>query len=387
VVTVTRHSPETFEQAAAILAAATAASRRIRIVGAGTKLGWGRPDTPADAELHTDGLHRILEHNAGDLTASLEAGVPLAVAQRTFAGAGQMLALDPPLGEPDAGPARPGPTIGGVVATGDSGPLRHRYGAPRDLVVGVTVALSDGTIARAGGKVIKNVAGYDLAKLFSGSFGTLGLILAVNVRLHPLHETSVTALGAAADPAGLATAAVALARAPLEFEALDVAWRSGRGGLLARCAGPQAPRRAPRAARLMAEAGLTEVDVADQDGQLWERQRAGQRSAYQALIRVGVAPTELAAVLRATETCAGTLVGRAALGTCYIEVDPAVVQRLRDMLPPHAPAVILDASGALRGQADPWGAQPGRELDLMRRIKARFDPAGTCNPGLFVGGI
>ena len=183
------------------------------------------------------------------MTATLEAGVPLAVAQRTFAAAGQMLALDPPLAEAGSAGA---PTIGGVVATADCGPLRHRYGAPRDLVVGVTVALSDGTISRAGGKVIKNVAGYDLAKLFAGSFGTLGLILAVNVRLHPLHECSVTALGAASDAGALGAAAVALAAAPLEFEALDVAWRAGRGGLLARCAGPEAPRRAQRAARLMA---------------------------------------------------------------------------------------------------------------------------------------
>jgi glycolate oxidase FAD binding subunit len=384
VATVARHAPETFEGAAATLAAATADGRRVRIIGAGTKLGWGHAEAPADAEIHTGGLSQILDHNAGDMTASLEAGVPLAVAQRTFAAAGQMLALDPPLGDPDA---RATPTIGGVVATGDSGPLRHRYGAPRDLVVGITVALSDGTIARAGGKVIKNVAGYDLAKLFSGSFGTLGLILAVNVRLHPLHESSVTAFGAATEPADLAAAAVALARAPLEFEALDLAWRAGRGGLLARCGGPQAPRRARRAARLMADAGLTEVDVTDQDGQLWERQRAGQRSAYQALVRVAVVPTDLPGVLQATEDCGGTLVGRAALGTCYIEVDPAVVARLRRMLPARAPAVILDAPGVLRAQADPWGAAPGGELDLMRRIKARFDPAGTCNPGLFVGGI
>ena len=97
--------------------------------------------------------------------------MPLATAQKTFAAAGQMLALDPPLGDDAAA------TIGGIVATGDAGPLRHRYGSPRDLVIGATVALGDGTIAQSGGKVIKNVAGYDLAKLFAGSFGTLGLIL------------------------------------------------------------------------------------------------------------------------------------------------------------------------------------------------------------------
>jgi glycolate oxidase FAD binding subunit len=383
VATVSTLAPQSFEDAAAALAAATEEGRTVRIAGAGTKAGWGAEVT-ADVELHTTGLDEVVAHDAGDLTATLQAGVPLDVAQRTFAAAGQMLALDPPLPAPGAGP---GPTIGGVVATADSGPLRHRYGAPRDLVVGVTVALSDGTIARAGGTVIKNVAGYDLAKLFSGAFGTLGLILSVNVRLHPLHQTSVTALGAASDPVGLTAAAVALAAAPLEFEALDVAWKGGRGGLLARCAGREATRRARRAAALMAEAGLTETDVTDEDGPLWERQRAGQRSADRALVRVSAPTTALGAVLTAGDACEATLVGRAALGASFVELDPEAVGRLRAALPAGARSVVLDAPAALRSAEDPWRADPGPGLELMRSIKARFDPAGTCNPGLFVGGI
>jgi glycolate oxidase FAD binding subunit len=386
-------APSTFDDAAAALAAATREGRTVRIVGAGTKLGWGSSDVAADVELHTAALDQVVAHDAGDLTATLQAGVPLELAQRTFAAAGQMLALDPPLGgvgvaesdPPDIAPT--GPTIGGVIATADSGPLRHRYGAPRDLVVGATVALSDGTIAQAGGKVIKNVAGYDLAKLFSGAFGTLGLILSVNVRLHPLHETSVTALGAASDAAVLSAAAVALSRAPLEFEALDVAWKAGRGGLLARCAGREATRRAQRAGRLMRDAGLTEVDVTDQDGQLWERQRAGQRSPEQALVRVAAMPTDLGAVIGAADACGGTLVGRAALGASFVEVAPDAVGRLRGALPRAARAVLLDAPAPLRTGGESWGAQPGPELELMRRVKARFDPTHTCNPGLFVGGI
>jgi glycolate oxidase FAD binding subunit len=295
-----------------------------------------------------------------------------------------LLALDPPLAG-ESGP--PGPTIGGVVATGDCGPLRHRYGAPRDLVVGATVALSDGTIARAGGKVIKNVAGYDLAKLFAGAFGTLGVILSVNVRLHPLHAISATALGAAADPATLAAAAAALAAFPGEFEALDVAWRLGRGGILARCAGPEAVRRARRTAQFMREQGLTGVDVSDQDGPLWERQRSGQRSADAALVRIAAAPTALAAVIAATEASAGTLVGRAALGQTFVEVEPEAIGRLREALPPTAAAILVDAPAAIRVQHDAWGPVAGPAVELMRRVKARFDPAGTCNPGLFVGGI
>jgi glycolate oxidase FAD binding subunit len=386
-------APTSFEDAAAALAAATEDGRTVRIVGAGTKLNWGSADVGADIELHTTGLDQLVAHDAGDLTATLQAGVPLELAQRTFAAAGQMLALDPPLGGMQSAAAHPaahpGPTIGGVIATGDSGPLRHRYGAPRDLVVGATVALSDGTIAQAGGKVIKNVAGYDLAKLFSGAFGTLGLIVSVNVRLHPLHQTSVTALGAASDPAVLTAAAVALGRAPLEFEALDVAWKGGRGGLLARCAGREALRRAQRAARLMRQAGLAEIDVTDEDGQLWERQRAGQRSADRALVRIAAPPTALGDVLTAADASEGTLVGRATLGSHFVELSPEAdaVATLRRGLPAGVRAIVLDAPASLRTGSEPWGASSGPDVELMRAIKARFDPAHTCNPGLFVGGI
>ena len=120
------------------------------------------------------------------------------------------------------------------MATADSGPLRHRYGGVRDLVVGATVALSDGTLAKSGGKVIKNVAGYDLAKLFTGSYGTLGLIVRVAVRLHPLPPRTATAVGASDDPDVLGAAATDLASHPLEADCLDVDWRDGAGRLLVR---------------------------------------------------------------------------------------------------------------------------------------------------------
>jgi glycolate oxidase FAD binding subunit len=373
--------PHTQEATAAILAAAAAAGHSVRILGGATKLGWGRPTPPADVELATSGLDQILAHDAGDFTAQLEAGVPLATAQAAFAQEGQMLALDPPLGADGAA------TIGGIVATGDSGPLRHRYGAPRDLVVGMRVALSDGTIAQSGGRVIKNVAGYDLAKLFAGAFGTLGVILTVNVRLHPLHPSSATALGACADPDRLAGAARAVSAAPLELDALDVAWRGGRGGLLARCRGPQAQRRAERAARLFAELGLERPEVAGDDDGLWERQRAGQRSRGRALVRIAAPPSHLAAVLRASDACSGTLVGRAALGSSFVELEPDAVGRLRDGLASGTVATLLDAPAAARAEIDPWGAVERPSIELMRRVKARFDPSGTCNPGVFVDGI
>src|SRR3954470_11469733 len=200
--------PATVEEAAALLREASAAGRAVRPVGAGTKLDWGAPGPAEAEELETAGLGRILEHNVGDFTAVLEAGVALSEAQAAFAEEKQMLAVDPALG---ADGSAAGATIGGVMAANDSGPLRHRYGGMRDLVVGMTVALSDGTLARSGGKVIKNVAGYDLAKLFTGSCGTLGLIVRVAVRLHPLPDGTATAAGATDDPDRLGAAAVALA--------------------------------------------------------------------------------------------------------------------------------------------------------------------------------
>jgi glycolate oxidase FAD binding subunit len=380
--------PTTLERAAASLAAATAGGRSVRVRGGGTKLDWGTPVPEPAIELRTGRLNRIVEHNAGDLTAVLEAGVPIARAQEAFAQAGQMLALDPPLGRPGPnGAGDENATIGGVLATGDSGPLRHRYGGPRDLVLGVTVALSDGTIARSGSKVIKNVAGYDIAKLFAGSFGTLGAILSVNIRLHPRPLETATATGSCSESAMLGAAAVTLAGAPLELEALDVAWRRGHGGLFARIGGAEAARRSERVARLLADAGLEDVEVISDDEPLWARQRAGQRSSAAALVRVAARPSALPSVLDASDGCDGALVGRAALGISYVELDPDAVQRFAQALPAGARMVVLDAPEELRRELDPWGPIDPASVQLMRRIKQRFDPGGVCNPGVFAGGI
>ena len=372
-----RLEPKSFGEAAAALRQASTAGHAVRFCGGGTKAGWCAPGREPAIEISSASLNQVAEHNAGDLTAVLEAGAPLAEAQALFASAGQMLALDPPLGERDRA------TIGGIVATGDSGPLRHRYGAVRDLVIGMTVALSDGTIARSGGKVIKNVAGYDLAKLFCGSFGTLGMILAVNVRLHPTPPASATAIGSTGDPASLSAAAIKLAGAPLELDALDVAWRDSRGELLARASGAEPARRAERAAALMREAGLEPVEVVSSDQAWWERQREGQRSTGAALVRVSTRPTLLGEVLAFTEELGGKLVGRAAVGTSYIDCDPSAVSRIRASLAAGATAVVLDGPA----QLDRWGMAEGPPIELMRRVKERFDPAGACNPGVFVGGI
>jgi glycolate oxidase FAD binding subunit len=307
--------------------------------------------------------------------------VPLARAQEAFRGAGQMLALDPPDGDGAA-------TIGGVVATADSGPLRHRHNTVRDLVLGVQLALPDGTVARAGSKVIKNVAGYDLAKLISGSFGTLGLIVEVNVRLHPLPLDTVTAVARGGDPAVLAAGASDLAHRPIEAEALDVSWSGDAGAVLARFGGVSAPERARAALAVMSEAGL-DGEVVDDDRPLWWRQAAAQRSAEGMVVRVSTTQQGVAAALAAARGAGGSAVGRAALGLVWLalpEASAEAVRALRAQLAP-APCVVLDAPEAVREAIDPWDeADPGR-LGLMRRVKERFDPHGICNPGLFAGGI
>ena len=356
---------------------------RVRARGGGTKLAWGRPTQPPDIELSTERLDSLVEHNEGDLTAVLQAGVPLARAQEAFAGANQMIALDPWLGADGEA------TIGGVVATADSGPLRHRYAAARDLILGITVVLGDGTVAKAGGKVIKNVAGYDLAKLFTGSYGTLGVIVEIVMRLHPLAVNRVTAVGASGDPEALGRAASAAAHSPYGAESLDVAWADGQGQVLARLGGAAPEAAADRLVELLEEAGLEAGATADDDG-LWERQREGQRSPDGAVVRVSGLASELPAVLGAARDAGASLVGRAGLGLSWISLPAqdagtlvAAVEDLRRRLAPFS-CVVLDAPDEVREKVDVWGEDA---LPLMRRVKARFDPDNVCNPGIFVGGM
>ncbi|MDX6678037.1 MAG: glycolate oxidase binding subunit [Solirubrobacteraceae bacterium] len=384
--TIHRETPGTAEAAAELLHACAADARAVRIEGAGTK-PWGHPGADCAVRLHTGALDAIVEHNAGDLTAVLQPGVSMRELEQTLTPAGQMLALDPPLGAGD------GATVGGVIATADSGPLRHRYGAPRDLVLGVTVALSDGTIAHAGGKVIKNVAGYDLAKLFAGSFGTLGLIVEVAVRLHPRPPQQATATASSDDPGQLARAAGLLAHGKLELQSLDVRWEDALGTVLARFGGVAAREQAAAARELLASAGL-QAAVAEDDDALWAAQRAAQRAAEGgAVVRVSGRPTQLADACVAAQVAGATLVGRAGLGVSWIALPPAApgelvqsIARVRKVLAP-SPCVVLDAPAHVRTHLDPWDHPEDGALVLMRRVKSRFDQTATCNPAIFVGGI
>jgi glycolate oxidase FAD binding subunit len=359
--------PASAAGAAALLREAAEERRSVRIRGGGTKLAWAGAREP-DTWLSTAGLARIREHNAGDLTAVLEGGVTLAEAQRAFAAAGQMLALDPPLGAGEAA------TIGGVLAEADAGPLRHRYGAARDLVLGVAVALADGTVAKAGGKVIKNVAGYDLGKLFAGSRGTLGLLAEIVVRLHPVPPETLTVVARCADGPLLTRALVDLAARPFELEAFDVRWENGRGALLLRVGGVAVGPRAGRMAEAARSAGLDTELVADDEG-LWAEQRSRQRSDVGVVLRVSALPTELGRILALADTLGASVVGRAALGIFWLSL-PATADALdeaRQGLGPF-PSVLLDGPQELRD--GPWEPEDPVRRALETRIRARFDPEG-----------
>ncbi len=364
--------PETVEEAAALLRELGAKGQAVRPVGGGTK-PWGpRGD---ETPLETGALNRIREHNVGDFTAVLEAGTPFAEAQATFAEHRQRIAWDPP----DPG----GATIGGIMATGDSGPLRHRYGGVRDLVVGVTVVLSDGTVAKAGGKVIKNVAGYDLGKLFAGSFGTLGLIASVAVRLHPLPEATATVTARAEDPDELLRAVVELAKRPLEADCFDAQWeRGGPGWLSLQFSGATASEQAVHASE---HVPLRCVTIDEDDD--WSAHRGLQRSPAGAVLKVSGRPTDLPDVIRAADAAGATVVSRAVLGLSWLAFAPADdlaerVATVRQALAPRA-CTVLDGAERVGEQ---WPGAGGAQV-VMERLKARFDPARIFRPGAFVGGI
>jgi glycolate oxidase FAD binding subunit len=383
--TVRMETPASSEEAAGALASASADGLGVRFQGGGTKLSWGRPVSDCDLVISTGELDRIVEHNVGDLTAVLDAGVPLASAQEAFAEEGQMLALDPP--EVD------GATIGGVVATGESGPLRHRFGAIRDLVIGIRAALPDGTVVQSGGKVIKNVAGYDLGKLFSGSFGALGMIVEVSLRLHPKPLQTATAVLRAGDPGALARAAMALSHSQLEQLALDVAWEDGAGAVMARFGGARARVQAEAALAATRELAGLSPEIEEADERLWSEQRARQRSREGMVVRVSGLQTRLEDIVRSGARQGASVAGRGGSGLCWLRFEGvdaegavAQVEELRRELRP-LPCVVLDAPDEVREALDPWGPMDPALLALMERVKQRFDPQRTCNPGIYGGSI
>ena len=245
-------SPSSTAEAAALLRAAAEAGLAVVPRGAGTGFSWGAPPSRLRPGRGPALMDQVLEHAAGDLVARVQAGATIGQLAAALAAAGQQLALDVPAEA----------TVGGVVATGTAGPRRFRYGAPRDLLIGITVVRADGVVAHSGGKVVKNVAGYDLGKLFAGSQGTLGLITEATFRLHPLPAAVawVTAEFGPAGPGGAAAAVAAAANSPLVPSAVELDWPGGsqrplRVGVLLEGTAAGVAERAKQMSELLAAPG------------------------------------------------------------------------------------------------------------------------------------
>jgi glycolate dehydrogenase FAD-binding subunit len=391
--------PGTAEDLARCLRWARGAGLKVTPRGGGTKMGWGNPPAACDLLLSTARLDRVNEHAWADMTVIAEAGCRVADLQQALAEHGQHLALDP------LWPERA--TIGGILSTNDSGTLRHRYGSLRDLIIGITVALPDGTLARSGGKVVKNVAGYDLAKLFTGALGTLGVIVQAIFRLHPLpRETrSLTFSGtpAALEQLLLAILASRLTPIGLQLRAapggaqLDVRFDGTAAGIQSQVDQVDQVRQlaAPSAAPLDAPADV------------WTSHQAIWDGAAPALVaRLSVLPARITAVCALIERAAAarSLAWQMVVqgvGAGYVRLagnegdEPALratLLELREQLAgtgdtkPGGTIVALGCPLAVKRGLDVWGpaadAQP-----VMVRIKQRFDPDGTLSPGRFLGGI
>ena len=379
--------PGTAEELARALRWANGASLKVAPRGGGTKLGWGNPPAACDLVLSTTRLKRVLEHAWADMTVIVEAGCSVADLQKALGEHGQRLALDPLWPEQA--------TIGGILSTNDSGTLRVRYGSLRDLVIGITVALPDGTLARSGGKVVKNVAGYDLAKLFTGALGTLGVIVQAIFRLHPLPRES-RSLSFSGTPESLNQLLVAIQASKLTPTGLQLQAAPKSVQLDIRFDGTVAGIEA-QVKQVQQIAGTTAR--ADAPANVWLSHQAiwdGDSSALVA--KFSVLPAQFAALCASLERAAGAQslawkVVAQSSGAGYARLqgnEPGLrvaLLTVRDEVAKMGGTLVaLSCPLAVKRGLDVWG-RPSDAQPLMVRIKQRFDPEGTLNPGRFVGGI
>lgn len=366
-------------ECARLLGDAARDHRTVRIKGSGTKSYIG--DTAAtDIELSTERLAGVVDHVPADLTVTVGAGTRVADLAATLGRAGQFLPIDPPHGS-DA-------TIGGVIAANSNGFWRTRYGGVRDLLIGTRTALADGTVARAGGRVVKNVAGYDLDKLLVGSFGTLGVIVEATLKVLPVPAASHGIVAGFARSADAFAAAHAIVRAASRAEACVVEWSEGewRLAMHARGTGPTVKRAVDDASREIAARGGDMNEIADVLSQMRE---LPARATDGALVRVSL---PLAASAAFAESAArletlGSLVADVASGVTRAHLageDDAVIRDAEALL--LASGVVGGAgrierrAERLRSNLPTWPTRPNGDF-LMRRIKEAFDPAGIIEPG------
>jgi len=388
--------PQTSEELAAIVAWASRDRVRLLPVGSGSKLKWGGLARGVQVVVSMERLNRVLDHAVGDMTVTVEAGIPFQTLQDTLAPSNQFVSLDP------AYPDRA--TLGGIVATADAGALRHRYGGIRDLLIGLSFVRSDGQIARAGGRVVKNVAGYDLMKLMTGSYGSLGILSQLTFRLYPLPESSGT-VALVGDGGAIAQLLQTLLLSSLSPTAVEVlaaptvmALNLGQGmGLLVRfqSMAVSVEQQMGQVEAMGRSLGLGGDRLTGQpEADLWQQLRTYWDQPPHApaiTCKMGVWPSHAVTVLEKASTLfplhLGTIHGGSGLGTLHLAADPATpqtIQDLRHLCETHGGFLtLLEAPPALKQQMDVWGIQP-QSLPLMQQLKQRFDPHTILSPCRFV---
>jgi glycolate oxidase FAD binding subunit len=383
--------PGTEQELANVLKLANDAGLAVIARGGGTKLAWGNPPQRADIVLTTARLNAILEHAWSDLTVTVEAGCTIKQLRETLAEHGQRLALDA------LWPSRA--TVGGVLSANDSGALRLRFGSLRDLVIGVTLALPDGTLAKSGGKVVKNVAGYDLPKLVTGALGTLGVVTRATFRLHPLPKESRTISCLARDPQEAQRLVLAIQNSKLAHSALqvrfvesmlpqiDVLFEATQAGLTAQVE--------------QLKAILAPSATVDSGPPVWNARQelfsaAKDNGSGAALTKISMLPAQIAEAFEKLRSVAANqircnaVIQATGIGLVYLEAPPAALadalKTLRSKFEAMGGSLMIAYRPAAILSIDAWG-DPGDALPLMRSIKQQFDPKSTLNPGRFVGGI
>jgi glycolate oxidase FAD binding subunit len=390
--------PSSVTEVSDLLASAHRERQRVSIRGAGTKQDWGGsvPRSTADIVLSTARLNTVIAHRHGDLTATVEAGATLADVNRTLAQHGQWIPLDPPWADRC--------TIGGLVATNDSGPRRHRFGAPRDLIIGVDIVRADGIAAKAGGIVVKNVAGYDLSRLMTGSFGSLAVIVAATFKLYPLPSASRTVVVEL--PSEWSAKALAerfaltshLLSSQLTPTAVELQVPPSRLLVRFETTEGSAQQQAEAAVSMATQGGATAtIARGDDETTLWADHHQRPWNGDGAVVKITLLPSAVPATLGwmadAMRDGEYDVIGRAGVGVLLariggdVERQVRIVNGLRERLsPPSGSVVVVRGSDDLASRVDVWGPL-GDGLGVMRAIKRQFDPNGILNPGRGPGGL
>lgn len=378
--------PADTDQVAEVMRAAAAHGLSVVPRGRGTKLSWGTAPTSADVLLDVSGLDRVLDHAAGDLIVATQAGARLADVQEVVGHGGQWLGLDETV---------PGASIGGTLAANTSGPHRLATGTARDLLIGVTVVRADGVLAKAGGRVVKNVAGYDLGKLVVGSAGTLAVVVDATFRLHPVALAHRWVTVPVDDPVRACTLVQDVVHAQVVPAAVEVDWAPGAGSVSVLLEGREdsVAARADTVRGLLGEASSASADPpAGGAAYPWDLTATGDLRVT--ALKVTFVLSGLADVLAAAHDCGAAVRGSAGTGVAYaalpsgipVEQVRSAVDRLRAVSARHGgTAVVVDAPAAVKAAVDVWGPIPA--LDLMRRVKEQFDPDHRLSPGRYVGGL